>query len=406
MQPHEQLTSREQQSGSAPNVFVLGVGHSGTTILTRMLFALGWHAGGEGLTADDEFAEHEGIRACNRFAMEHGHLPPEATQMLEQIPVPWAVKDPRMVITLQLWADNIQAAGDPLPCLLWIARDLEAVRESHVRRGEFVRGGVGSHGHTIEQLHDLAAGQFDSWRGPKLRLEYKALTNAVKLFNPERGTGNVQNPEYRNQLIALLTSARQEVRDLRDVMLMQNGNVRSLQEKLDRYAADAQDKNAMITALKRMNVDLQKQVRSQAAHTPQPTAAATLRALQTEVERLRNARALARCAQSHVPDGAVVLVISEGDDELVDFVGTPGWHFPRTAEGWHSGSHPATSREAIVELEKCRTQGASFLLVPRVALWWLEHYHAFNEYINGNYCETVRTEDCILFDLRRSAGTS
>lgn len=409
MSSHEQLTTTPQQTGVKPNIFILGVGHSGTTILTRMLFALGWNAGTEGMTADEEFAEHVGIRECNRYALEHGGLPPNAMSMLEKIPAPWAVKDPRLAMTLQLWGTSIETAGEPLPSLLWIVRDLEAVRESHVRRGEFVRGGVGSHGHTIEALHELAGQQFDSWHGPKLRVEYEGLMAAARIFDPARGKVAVHNSEYRNQLIAMLTSARQEICDLRDVMLRQSSTLRSLQEKVEKYAADAQDKNALITALKRMNDELRS--RSAALGAVPSGLSDTLSAscqpqdqtakLQDEVERLRACRAAARCVQSHVPSGAIVLVVSEGDDDLIDFVSAQGWHFPRTEEGWHSGSHPADSAAAIAELEKWRAYGARYLVVPASSRWWLESYPAWAAFVQKNYQQVAAGQDCMLFDLHK-----
>ena len=51
---------------------LLGVGHSGTTILTRMYEAEGWNLG----PADEEYAEHPEIRSLSRDARTTGRLDP------------------------------------------------------------------------------------------------------------------------------------------------------------------------------------------------------------------------------------------------------------------------------------------------------------------------------------------
>src|SRR5262249_54757021 len=63
------------------------------------------------------------------------------------------------------------------------------------------------------------------------------------------------------------------------------------------------------------------------------------------VERIRQA------AYSHVPAGASVIVISKGDEELVQFDNRDAWHFPQDAEGDYAGYNPGDSAEAIAHLE-------------------------------------------------------
>src|SRR5260370_16502452 len=77
-------------------------------------------------------------------------------------------------------------------------------------------------------------------------------------------------------------------------------------------------------------------------------------------------------------------------------------HFPQNEGGGSAGSYPASSDAAIAHLEKLRNTGAQFLLVPHTALWWLEHYREFGEYLNQNFTRLIDQPDaCILFDLRR-----
>jgi hypothetical protein len=76
---------------SRPNIVVLGVGNSGTTIVTKMLHALGWQAA----DADETFAESVRFREINESGDFSG-----AAEYLASLPQPWAIKDPRLVRTL------------------------------------------------------------------------------------------------------------------------------------------------------------------------------------------------------------------------------------------------------------------------------------------------------------------
>src|SRR5687767_15372974 len=75
-----------------------------------------------------------------------------------------------------------------------------------------------------------------------------------------------------------------------------------------------------------------------------------------------------------VPDRATVLVVSKGDDELLEFDGPKGLHFPQAATGRYAGFHPADSAAAISHLEELRAAGADHLVFPSTAFWWLDHY--------------------------------
>ena len=82
-----------------------------------------------------------------------------------------------------------------------------------------------------------------------------------------------------------------------------------------------------------------------------------------------------------------------------------GWHFPRTEKGVYAGHHPADSTAAIAHLEELRARGAQYLLIPRTAFWWLEHYKEFSQYL-AQRCRCVRRDErtCVLFALGRRAS--
>jgi GT2 family glycosyltransferase len=86
-----------------------------------------------------------------------------------------------------------------------------------------------------------------------------------------------------------------------------------------------------------------------------------------------------------VPPGAAVLVVTKGDDALLELNGRRGWHFPQRGDGAYTGHYPPDSDGCIAELERLRARGAEFLVIPETSRWWLEHYAGFAEYLDANY---------------------
>jgi hypothetical protein len=85
--------------------------------------------------------------------------------------------------------------------------------------------------------------------------------------------------------------------------------------------------------------------------------------------------------REEVPEGATVLVVSKGDDDLVEVEGRKAWHFPQLDDGTYSGHHPADDDEAIAELERLRERGAEYLVLPASSMWWLDHYQGFRRHL-------------------------
>jgi hypothetical protein len=107
--------------------------------------------------------------------------------------------------------------------------------------------------------------------------------------------------------------------------------------------------------------------------------------------------------QSALPPDATVLVVSKGDDELLNLYGRRAWHFPQAVGGVYAGHHPADSAEAITHLEALRARGADHLLFPRPALWWLNHYAELRQHLESRYSAVVRQKDtCVIFALGSS----
>lgn len=84
---------------------------------------------------------------------------------------------------------------------------------------------------------------------------------------------------------------------------------------------------------------------------------------------------------SCVPRSARALVVSRGQDELLEIEGVEAQHFPQTAGSIYAGHHPGSSDEAIDQLEDLRKRGAEYLVVPRSSFWWFDYYGYLREYL-------------------------
>jgi GT2 family glycosyltransferase len=119
----------------------------------------------------------------------------------------------------------------------------------------------------------------------------------------------------------------------------------------------------------------------------------------------RMTRRIREIVAEKIPREAVVLVVSRGDDSLLELESRRAMHFPPSREGSWAGHHPATSEDAVAQLEAMRAQGGQFLLLPSTGMWWLDHYSEFGEHLERNYSALVRdAETCVIYSLK-SNGT-
>jgi glycosyltransferase involved in cell wall biosynthesis len=108
-----------------------------------------------------------------------------------------------------------------------------------------------------------------------------------------------------------------------------------------------------------------------------------------------------------VPLATTVLVVSRGDDDLLDLGGRKAWHFPRSADGNYAGHYPASGEDAIRHLEHLRSMGAEFLVFPATSMWWLDHYLDLNQHLQDQYrCVVAEPDTCLIFALTESAVES
>lgn len=106
-----------------------------------------------------------------------------------------------------------------------------------------------------------------------------------------------------------------------------------------------------------------------------------------------------------VPANAEVLVVSRGDDGLLELGERHASHFPQADDGSYAGRHPTDSNEAIHLLERARDRGASHLVIPEGDAWWLEHYVEFARHLTARYEPLTRAgASCRIFRLQEAAG--
>jgi glycosyltransferase involved in cell wall biosynthesis len=105
---------------------------------------------------------------------------------------------------------------------------------------------------------------------------------------------------------------------------------------------------------------------------------------------------------ANVPTEARVLVVSRGDETIVDFDRHQGEHFPQETNGVYSGHHPADSADAITRLDALQAAGAEFLVIPATSAWWLEHYAEFARHLDDRYLR-IETDDPHLVAYRLAA---
>mgnify|MGYP003694281737 CR=1 FL=1 len=72
----------------------------------------------------------------------------------------------------------------------------------------------------------------------------------------------------------------------------------------------------------------------------------------------------------------------------------------------NTGAVPRTTSQAISEIERLRKSGCTHIIFAWPALWWLDYYEGFNQYLRSNFYCTLDNERLVAFDLRRPSDSS
>lgn len=61
---------------------------------------------------------------------------------------------------------------------------------------------------------------------------------------------------------------------------------------------------------------------------------------------------------------------------------------------------PPDDAMAVRELERLRSAGASYMVLPWPAFWWLDHYRDLHQHLRSTYRRVVANDHLIAFDLQ------
>jgi hypothetical protein len=166
---------------------------------------------------------------------------------------------------------------------------------------------------------------------------------------------------------------------------------------IERAAPAQGDRPASAAAMEPSDTTLQQACERLAAWND------NIQALIGRIERVRYARMIARMRallRAEVPRGAIIAVISRGDEQLVTVPGRNAWHFPQADSGVYAGHHPTDSDAAVAHLERLRAKGVRYLVIPRTAFWWLDYYRGLADHLQRSSLREVRDDrTCALFAL-------
>jgi 4-amino-4-deoxy-L-arabinose transferase-like glycosyltransferase len=95
------------------------------------------------------------------------------------------------------------------------------------------------------------------------------------------------------------------------------------------------------------------------------------------------------------PPDALAIFVVDGDSSGIYYSRRKGWHAFDDSD-W---GPPLDSEQAIIELEKLRKRGASYLVFTRYTAWWLDYYKDFAKYLDARYRRARDTKEYVIFDL-------
>jgi hypothetical protein len=106
-----------------------------------------------------------------------------------------------------------------------------------------------------------------------------------------------------------------------------------------------------------------------------------------------------RAVQDSVPPGSTVLVVSRGDERMMQVKDRVVWHFPRDADGVWAGHYPADGDAAVSLLQDQIAAGAGYLVIPETGRWWLQFYEGLERYLEEDATMVRADEICRIFKL-------
>ena len=236
--------------------------------------------------------------------------------------------------------------------------------------------------------HDLPAFQdWDFWMSiveagwkwtvvPKPLYRYRVRSQSISAY------GRVNRPQLLRSLIERHADSYRE--HMADILVAADKEIRRLRSQ----PADGPVASAGATAVATPAVSELDLARSRLEALDRQR-----EQLSREVARWESLKRVEQCVREHVPEGSFVLVVSRGDERLLEHNQRRAEHFPQGKDGIYAGYYPANSSDAIAHLEELRLRGAEYLLFPAGAAWWLEHYQDLALHLELNYELVARLDD-------------
>jgi hypothetical protein len=116
-------------------------------------------------------------------------------------------------------------------------------------------------------------------------------------------------------------------------------------------------------------------------------------AYDTEVQNVR------RTIEEHVPPTAKLLVVTKGDDELLELADRDAAHFPQQADGTYAGHNPADGSAAVAQLAALCQRGSQYFVLPKGSFWWLNFYVELRKYLSETSEVVQQNADAVIYRL-------
>jgi hypothetical protein len=113
---------------------------------------------------------------------------------------------------------------------------------------------------------------------------------------------------------------------------------------------------------------------------------------------------LRRLVSEHSSIGRRAVVLSGGDEALLQHAGCRATHLTQDRFGSCSTPLPESNRSVIVQLEAARARCADLLIIPTSGRWWVERFPDFASYLTRRYVLRADEPDAgMLWDLRSAS---
>ncbi|MGH7450425.1 MAG: hypothetical protein ACRENG_03705, partial [bacterium] len=112
---------------------------------------------------------------------------------------------------------------------------------------------------------------------------------------------------------------------------------------------------------------------------------------------LETQQRIAAVMRQHVPKKARVLIVDKWDPTLFYLSRRKGWNYPDRSllpEGY-----PTDDEAAIAHLHQLRRRGASYLVFPNAAFWWLDYYSMFRRHLEAEHACVWKDERCVIYQI-------